>query len=312
MWPGLVGKGDGPGQEPPISLERMLDLTAAAEVDGQKFDGIDYFLFLPHTDPEANDSQLRKTRRLDSGIRFPRRLAGGPGLARHGGGSAMGTTTARKKFLSAVRMACRIAGAFDQHGVRKYGVDPHRFGGVRRRGVGAKIPSANTKRIAETFREACRSRRITENAWPPRAKFAGPACTAGGTWWSCWKRWTARKPSASRPTWPTRTFTRWAITRPKTPAAAARLFGLSEFDAAYEKMADALRPWTIDFHVAQNDGNGQGVGLARQDRPPLPADDPNGKLDIVRDAGSGCATTTASRRRPSSTSAGTAACSPTP
>ena len=35
MWPGLVGKGDGPGQEPAISLERMLELTAAASVNGQ-------------------------------------------------------------------------------------------------------------------------------------------------------------------------------------------------------------------------------------------------------------------------------------
>jgi hypothetical protein len=33
MWPGLVGKG-GPGAEPPIDLDTMLDLTAAAEVDG--------------------------------------------------------------------------------------------------------------------------------------------------------------------------------------------------------------------------------------------------------------------------------------
>ncbi len=41
MWPGFVGKGDEEGQEPPISLERMLDLTAEAEVDGQKYDGID-------------------------------------------------------------------------------------------------------------------------------------------------------------------------------------------------------------------------------------------------------------------------------
>jgi hypothetical protein len=60
MWPGLVGKGDGEGQEPPISLERMLDLTAAANVNGQKFEGIDYFLFLPHTDPKASDDELRK------------------------------------------------------------------------------------------------------------------------------------------------------------------------------------------------------------------------------------------------------------
>jgi hypothetical protein len=51
MWPGLVGKGSGEGQEPAISLERMLQLTAAANVNGAKFDGIDYFLFLPHTDP---------------------------------------------------------------------------------------------------------------------------------------------------------------------------------------------------------------------------------------------------------------------
>ena len=40
MWPGLVGKGTDEGQEPPISLDRMLELTAAAEVDGQKFDVI--------------------------------------------------------------------------------------------------------------------------------------------------------------------------------------------------------------------------------------------------------------------------------
>ena len=29
MWPGLVGKGDDDGQEPPISLEKMLDFSAA-------------------------------------------------------------------------------------------------------------------------------------------------------------------------------------------------------------------------------------------------------------------------------------------
>ena len=47
MWPGLVGKG--PDSEPSIDLETMLDLTAAAEVDGVRFDGVDLFLSLPHT-----------------------------------------------------------------------------------------------------------------------------------------------------------------------------------------------------------------------------------------------------------------------
>src|SRR5690349_9568625 len=60
MWPGLVGKGTDPGQEPPISLERMLELTASASVNGQKFEGIDYFLFLPHTDPNASDVEIRR------------------------------------------------------------------------------------------------------------------------------------------------------------------------------------------------------------------------------------------------------------
>ena len=59
MWPGLVGKGNDEGQEPPISLEKMLDFSAAANVNGRKFDGIDYFLFLPHTNPEASNDELK-------------------------------------------------------------------------------------------------------------------------------------------------------------------------------------------------------------------------------------------------------------
>ena len=53
-WPGVVGKG-GEGAEPCIDLETMLDLTAAAEVDGVKFDGFDLFLFLPHINIDASD-----------------------------------------------------------------------------------------------------------------------------------------------------------------------------------------------------------------------------------------------------------------
>ena len=33
-WPGVVGKGE--GSEPPIGLDTMLELTAAAEVNGQR------------------------------------------------------------------------------------------------------------------------------------------------------------------------------------------------------------------------------------------------------------------------------------
>ena len=50
-------------------------------------------------------------------------------------------------------------------------------------------------------------------------------------------------------------------------------------------MTDALRPWTIDFHVAQNDATVKGMGSHdKTGRHCLP-NDPNGKLDIARDAG---------------------------
>ena len=57
-WPGIVGKG--PDSEPPISLDTLLELTANAEVDGVKFDGIDLGLFEPHFDIDASDDGIKK------------------------------------------------------------------------------------------------------------------------------------------------------------------------------------------------------------------------------------------------------------
>ncbi len=57
------------------------------------------------------------------------------------------------------------------------------------------------------------------------------------------------------------------------------------FDDAYEELTDALRPWTIDFHIAQNDATVHGSGTHdKTGRHCLPTD-PNGKLDIVKRAG---------------------------
>src|SRR5262245_8905218 len=57
-WPGVVGKG-GDGAEPSIDLDTMLNLTAAADVDGIKFDGFDLFLFLPHINIDASDDEIK-------------------------------------------------------------------------------------------------------------------------------------------------------------------------------------------------------------------------------------------------------------
>ena len=178
MWPGLVGKGDAAGQEPPISLERMLDLTAAANVDGQKFEGIDYFLFLPHTNPEASDDELKKIADLIAGKGFNVGSLVAPVWGGTVGDSAMGDAAQREKFLSAVKMACRIAGIFNKHGVRKYGViriDSAEFG-VNKWREDAK---GNTAKIAETFREAAK---IAAGAGE-RLAAEGEICWAGMHSW---------------------------------------------------------------------------------------------------------------------------------
>jgi hypothetical protein len=58
MWPGLVGKG--PDPEPPIRLDELLELTAAAEVDSIKFDGVDLFLAEPHTSIDSSSDDIKK------------------------------------------------------------------------------------------------------------------------------------------------------------------------------------------------------------------------------------------------------------
>jgi hypothetical protein len=52
-----------------------------------------------------------------------------------------------------------------------------------------------------------------------------------------------------------------------------------------KKLTAALRPWTTDFHVAQNDGTVFGSGSHDKTGRHCFATDPNGKLDIVEDAG---------------------------
>ena len=55
---------------------------------------------------------------------------------------------------------------------------------------------------------------------------------------------------------------------------------------ALRKVTHALRPWTIDFHVAQNDGTVSGSGSHDKTGRHCVVDDPNGKMDIVEPSGS--------------------------
>lgn len=283
MWPGLVGKGDGEGEEPPISLKQMLELTAAAEVNGQKFEGIDYFLFLPHTDPKAGDDELRKIADMIAGYGFNVGSLVAPVWPGTVGDSAMGDDAAQQKFLDAVKVACRIAKIFNEHGVRKYGViriDSAEFGVAQWK----ENPEANTKRIADTFRKAAK---IAADHGE-RLAAEGEICWAG---MHSWKDMLDLLEEVGMPE--TLGFqadlahTYLYLMGYNAPEHALLKEGYSEdeFYAAYEQMTDKLRPWTIDFHVAQNDGEVHGAGAHDKTGKHCPADDPNGKLDIVRCAG---------------------------
>ena len=90
MWPGLVGK-EPNTDHPPISLEHMLDMTVAADVDGHKFDGVDLFLFAPHVDIDSTDDDLKRLAEKvkKKGLAIGSVVA--PVWPPVGGGSAMGS-----------------------------------------------------------------------------------------------------------------------------------------------------------------------------------------------------------------------------
>src|SRR5215217_6789538 len=88
-WPGVVGKGE--GSEPAIELDTMLDLTAAAEVDGVKFDGVDLFLFAPHVDIDSSDDDLKRLAEKVTKRNLEVGTVVAPVWGGTGGGSAFGT-----------------------------------------------------------------------------------------------------------------------------------------------------------------------------------------------------------------------------
>ena len=279
MWPGLVGKASQGGDEPDLSLDTMLKLTAAAEVNGQKFEGIDYFLFHPHTDPDASDDELKAI--ADKIASYDLKVGSlvapvWPGTV---GGSSMGSDEDRDNFVLAVEKACRIAKVFNDHGVRQYGVI--RIDSAEGVQTWAENPSAGTEAIAETFRRAAK----VAADHGERLAAEGEICWGGMHSWKDMLRLLE------------------AVGMPETVGFQADLahtylyllgynspenallqedHSEQEFWEAYQQMTDALRPWTIDFHVAQNDGSVHGTGDHDKTGRHCPADDPSGKLDIVK------------------------------
>ncbi|WP_425616123.1 sugar phosphate isomerase/epimerase family protein [Anatilimnocola sp. NA78] len=281
MWPGLVGKEPGT-DHPPISLDRMLELTAAAEVNGQKFEGVDLFLFHPHTDPDASEADLHQMadKIASYGLNVGSLVAPvWPGTV---GGSAMGNEADRDNFVLAVQKACRIAKILKEHGVRKYGVI--RIDSADSPSNWLNDPIGNTKKIAQTFKEAAK---IAKDHGE-RLAMEGEICWAGmHSWQAALKLLEEVNMPGTVGFQADQAHTYLYLLGYNAPEAALLQPGYDEtqFLTAYTKMTDALRPWTIDFHVAQNDGSVHGTGSHDKTGRHCPADDPNGKIDIVKTAG---------------------------
>lgn len=283
MWPGLVGKGS-PGAEPCIDLDTMLDLTAKAEVDGIRFDGVDIFLFEPHVNIDISDDDLKK---LADKIRGKGLVVGSvvaPIWPPTGGGPAMGSEEDRQKFVAQVRKGCRIASILRELGVRPDGVV--RIDSASSVEEWSKDPQASSRRIAETFREAC----DVAADYGERLAAEGEICWGG---MHSWRKMIELLELVDRPK--TMGFqadmahTLLYVMGYNAPEDAILppewdWSDPAKLDEALQTLTHALRPWTIDFHVAQNDGTVKGSGTHDKTGHHCLPNDPNGKLEIARHA----------------------------
>ena len=283
MWPGLVGKG--PDSEPPIDLDTMIALTAKAEVNGVKFDGIDIFHAAPHTniDFTADEAKALADKAASHNLAIGSIVA--PVWPPVGGGSAMGSAEDRAKFVANVRKSCELGKALRDLGVRKYGVI--RIDSASSPADWAKDPAASTKLIAQTWREAC----DVAKDFGERLAAEGEICWGG---MHSWKAMVDTLEQTDRPGiigfQADMAHTLLYTMGYNAPEAALLPEGFdwkdrAQLDAALVKMTDMLRPWTIDFHVAQNDGTVKGMGYHDKTGRHCMVTDPNGRLDIVKHAG---------------------------
>ena len=277
-WPGIVGKG--PDSEPPIPFDKMLELTAASEVNGIKFDGVDLGLLDPHININGSDDDIRKLADQISAYN----LNVGSLVAPIWNGSAMGNKEARKTFVEMVRKSCHFGKILREQGVRSYGII--RIDSASSPDSWAADPVNSSKLIVQTFREAC----DVAGAYDEKLAAEGEICWGG---MHSWKTMVETLEAVDRPNIGFQADMAHTLlyllgyNRPEDRILPAN-FEWSDRETLSEglkKISQSLRPWTIDFHVAQNDGTVHGTGSHDKTGRHCLATDPNGKLDVPNDAG---------------------------
>ncbi len=202
-----------------------------------------------------------------------------------GGGAAMGSEAERKQFLEQVRKGCRIAKRLREIGARPYGVV--RIDSASGVGDWLSDPEGNQRRIADTFRQAA----DIAADHGERLAAEGEICWGG---MHSWRRMTQLLEMVDRPKHlgfqADMAHTLLYLLGYNAPEDAILPANFDwkdkqQLDAGLKQLTAALRPWTIDFHVAQNDATVHGTGSHdKTGRHCLP-DDPGGKLDIPHVAG---------------------------
>jgi sugar phosphate isomerase/epimerase len=277
-WPGIVGKG--PDSEPVIPFDTMLEMTAAAEVDGVKFDGVDIGLLDPHIDLDMSDDGIKKLADKVSALN----LNIGSLVAPIWGNPAMGSKEERAQFVEQVRKAARFGQKLRELGVRPYGVI--RVDSSSGVDDWAADPAGNNKLIAQTFREAS----DVAAGFGEKLAAEGEVCWGG---MHSWKEMLNMLEAVDHPNFGfqadmSHTFLYLLGTNKPEDRILPADFEWSDRETLTEglkQLTAALRPYTIDFHVAQNDGTVFGSGSHDKTGRHCLATDPNGKLDIVQDAG---------------------------
>ena len=156
--------------------------------------------------------------------------------------------------------------------------------------TGPRHPEGNQKQNPPRLsaRRATSPRSITANDWPREGDNSLGACTV-------WKRMIQLEltgPARHCLGFPGRIHGSHSALYPRVHAPEDRLLPEkwnwdqpAVLDDALARLTAALRPWTIDFHIAQNDATVKGSGTHdKTGRHCLP-NDPQGKLNIAHHAG---------------------------
>jgi hypothetical protein len=197
----------------------------------------------------------------------------------------MGSEAERDQFVEQVRKGCRIASRLRELGVRPYGIV--RIDSACSPSDWVKDPEGNQKKIAHTFRRAAD---IAEDHGE-RLAAEGEICWGG---MHSWRRMVQLLEMTDRP----------GLVGFQADMAHTLLYTLGynapedrilpenwnwsdadTLDRALATLTAALRPWTIDFHVAQNDATVKGSGSHDKTGKHCLPNDPNGKLSIAKHAG---------------------------